>query len=93
MSAADRLEAALLDAAESLMEVVGLPADSADPNGERIPVSGSVVDRGSVPESAYRAAVFALDVLSVGYGIMDPESSAMSVEDGLAMLTEGGGDA
>ncbi len=93
MSAADRLEAALLAAAEALMEVVGLAANPADSYGPRTPVSGSLVSRDEVPVSAWRAAVYALDVLSIGYGVMDPDTdSALSVEDGLAMLTEGRGD-
>lgn len=92
MSAATRLEAALFDAAEALMEVVGLALNPADSYGERIPVNGSLVDREEVPLSAWRAAVFALDILSVGIGVMDPAAeSVVSVEDGLAALTGGEG--
>lgn len=88
MSAATRLEAALLEAAEALMEVVGLATNPTDSYGERIPVSGSLVSRDEVPLSAWRAAVFALDILSVGIGVMDPEAeSVVSVEDGLAAMT------
>ncbi len=93
MSAADRLEAALLAAAEALMEVVGLPANPVDCCGERIPVTGSLVCRDEVPDVAYRAACAALQYLMIGYDVMDPASSFESVEDGLAMLTEGRGDA
>ncbi len=92
MSAADRLEAALLNAAEALMEVVGLAANPADPNGERIPVSGSIVSRDEVPQSPWLAAVYALDVLSVGYGLMDPEAEPVAtLDEELAAITEGRG--
>lgn len=91
MSAANRLEAALLDAAEALLEVVGLPENPADSKGPRIPVSGSLVNAEEVPHAAYRAACFALEVLMVGMGVMDPEAELMmSVEEGLAAMTKAG---
>lgn len=88
MSAATRLETALLEACEALMEVVGLAENPADSYGPRTAVNGVLVDRDEVPLSAWRAAVFALDVLSIGYGVMDPEAeSVVSVEEGLAAMT------
>ena len=75
------------------MEVVGLPVNPADEYGPRTTVSGCLVDREAVPDAAWRAAVFALVVVSTGYGVMGPVvDSSVSVEDGLAALTEGHGD-
>ncbi len=93
MSAADRLEAALLEAAEALMEVVGLAVNPADPYGPRTPVSGSLVARDEIPDGPFRAAIYALDVLSVGYGLMDPEAPMVAtLDEELAAITEGRGD-
>lgn len=91
MTAATRLEAALLDAAEALLEVVGLPMNPADGNSPRVPVSGSLVDTEQVPAAAHRAAVYALDVLLVGMAVMDPDNPhSTSVEEGLALMVKAG---
>lgn len=87
MTAAERLEAALLDAAEALMEVVGVPVEEGDSFRPRNPVNGPLVDRGEVPDCAWRAAVYGLDVIALGLGVLDPEASIVSVEDGLAAMT------
>lgn len=90
MTAVTRLETAPYEAAEALMEVVGLPLNPVDQYGPRRPVSGSLVSLEAVPLPAYRAAAFALDVLMMGIGVMDPDTdSEVSVEDGLAMMTKG----
>ncbi len=93
MSAAARLEAALLAATDALLEVVGLPANPVDCCGERIPVTGSLVCRDEVPDVAFRAACVALQYLMIGHDVMDPEApSVVSVEDGLAAMMKGRGD-
>lgn len=92
MTAATRLEAALLEAAEALMAVVGLPSNPADGNSPRRPVNGSLVNRDEVPATARKSAVFALDVLMCGIELMDPDSAhSQSVEDGLAAMERGEG--
>lgn len=93
MTAASRLETALLDACEALLEVVGLPVDAADKDSLRVPVSGPLVSREEVPATAYKAATFALEVVMCGMAVMDPDSAhadALSVEEGLALMTEAG---
>ena len=93
MSAAVRLEMAAIDAAELLMECVGLPLNPADSGGERVPVNGSLCCRDEIPEAAWRAVCAALDMLAIAAELLDPEAELVtSVEDGLAMLTEGRGD-
>ncbi len=94
MSAALRLKMAALDAAERLMECVGLPLNPVDRNGERLPVNGSIVCRDEIPEAAWLAVCAALDMLAIAAEILGPESEPLTtVEEGLAMMMEGRGDA
>lgn len=93
MSAADRLEAALFQATEALLDVVGLAANPADHYGPRVPVSGSCVNVDEVPVRAWRAAILAQDVLALGLDVLDPESTLSDDLDAeLAAITEGRGE-
>lgn len=81
MSDAEKLRAAMDDCQAILAAFVGVPRDLDDGcMNEFDPAKRDyvLVDREECPEILWRAAIMALDLISVGVGFTDPDAPASS---------------
>lgn len=93
---AERLLTAMKDCQMILASFVGVPQDLTDESGtmsEFDPEKRAMVttDRSRVPEVAWRCAIQALDLLCIGIGFSEGETTAETIDEALqAFLAQKG---